>query len=194
MENESVFKKCEKCGAIVKIIKDCNCENCGIQCCGEAMKIISQNSAEAEINKHAHAIIIIKNEKNEFLQYYDERWNSFLFLNCKLKSNFDISNIIEYSSNKLKISIDELNCNYITDKIHKKFSESAKKEKEYHHYFYYINIKNMPQIMQQKEFLIDNIKYTWYSFKELENDERIQQVNSDIISFVKEFEAISKNN
>lgn len=36
------------------------------------------------MDKHMHAIIIIKNEKGEYLQYYDERWNSYLFLNCKL--------------------------------------------------------------------------------------------------------------
>ena len=31
-----------------------------------------------------HAIIIIKNKENKYLQYYDERWQSYLFLNCKI--------------------------------------------------------------------------------------------------------------
>ena len=31
-----------------------------------------------------HAIIIIKNEKNKYLQYYDNRWESYLFPNCKI--------------------------------------------------------------------------------------------------------------
>lgn len=35
-----------------------------------------------------HAIIIIKNENDEYLQCYDERWNSYLFLNCKLYDGF----------------------------------------------------------------------------------------------------------
>ena len=30
----------------------------------------------------AHAIIVIKNK--ECLQYYDNKWDSYLFLNCKL--------------------------------------------------------------------------------------------------------------
>ena len=30
-----------------------------------------------------HAIIVIKNN-NKYLQYYDLRWDSYLFLNCKL--------------------------------------------------------------------------------------------------------------
>lgn len=30
-------RKCLKCGALVEVIKDCTCENCGIMCCGEKM-------------------------------------------------------------------------------------------------------------------------------------------------------------
>ena len=36
---------CEKCGAMVKILIDCTCENCGIKCCGETMKEISAEEA-----------------------------------------------------------------------------------------------------------------------------------------------------
>ena len=35
-------------------------------------------------SKSRHAIIVIKNKENKYLQYYDERWDSYLFLNCKL--------------------------------------------------------------------------------------------------------------
>ena len=49
---ELIIKKCLKCGAIVKIIKDCNCSDCGIQCCKESMKEIKPNSADAAIEKH----------------------------------------------------------------------------------------------------------------------------------------------
>ena len=37
--------RCEKCGAMVKVLIDCKCENCGIKCCGEAMKEISAEEA-----------------------------------------------------------------------------------------------------------------------------------------------------
>lgn len=36
---------CEKCGAMVKVLIDCTCENCGIKCCGECMKEISVEEA-----------------------------------------------------------------------------------------------------------------------------------------------------
>ena len=36
---------CEKCGAMVKVLIDCTCANCGIKCCGEQMKEISAEKA-----------------------------------------------------------------------------------------------------------------------------------------------------
>lgn len=52
MKNELVIKKCKSCGAIVKVLKDCTCENCGIKCCGEEMEILVPNSVEASLEKH----------------------------------------------------------------------------------------------------------------------------------------------
>jgi len=49
---ELVIKKCLKCGATVKILKDCTCDNCGIKCCGEPMRELKANSADAAIEKH----------------------------------------------------------------------------------------------------------------------------------------------
>ena len=41
MKNELTIKKCKSCGAIVKVIEDCNCEGCGIVCCGEPMEVLN---------------------------------------------------------------------------------------------------------------------------------------------------------
>ena len=37
-----------------------------------------------------HSIIVIKNKKNEYLQYFDKKWNSYLFMNCKMANKEDI--------------------------------------------------------------------------------------------------------
>lgn len=50
--NKLVIKKCMKCGAIVKVLEDCKCENCGIQCCGSVMEELITNSVDASIEKH----------------------------------------------------------------------------------------------------------------------------------------------
>ena len=36
---------CKKCGAMVKVLIDCTCANCGIQCCGNVMEEISVEEA-----------------------------------------------------------------------------------------------------------------------------------------------------
>ena len=37
------------------------------------------------------------------------------------------------------------------------------------------------------EFEINGIKYKWFSYSDLINDDRIQKVNGDVVQFVKEF-------
>ncbi len=37
--------KCEECGAMVKVLVDCECEDCGIQCCGKPMTEVSKEEA-----------------------------------------------------------------------------------------------------------------------------------------------------
>ena len=49
---ELVLKKCLKCNALVKVIEDCNCNNCEIMCCGEKMHIVKANSVDASFEKH----------------------------------------------------------------------------------------------------------------------------------------------
>lgn len=131
-----------------------------------------------------HAIIVVKNSNEEYLQYFDERWNSFLFLNCKVKDENDITEIQREVSKKL--SINNVEILYKFNKLHTKFSESDKIEKEYRHYFYEVNIREFYEFMNSKEFDNNGIKFKWYSYDEFLKDERIQKVNSDIVGFIKE--------
>lgn len=49
---ELILKKCSKCGALVKVIEDCSCLDCGIMCCGEKMEEVIANSTDASVEKH----------------------------------------------------------------------------------------------------------------------------------------------
>ena len=62
MKNELLIKKCEECGALVKVLADCTCENCGIKCCGENMKVVTANSTDASAEKHVPTYEIIDDE------------------------------------------------------------------------------------------------------------------------------------
>lgn len=130
-----------------------------------------------------HAIIVIKNENNDYLQYYDERWKSYLFFNCKVNDENDSSKIKDEL--KEKLSVFDFKINYRFDKVHTKFSVSNGIDKTYHHYFYEV-ILNDFKYFNEAEFMINNIKYKWFSYDELLTDKRIQEVNSDIVGFIKD--------
>lgn len=136
--------------------------------------------------EHTHAIILIKNKKDEYLQYYDKRWDSFLFLNCKLTDDNHIEIISDFLMQSLDLKPDNNQIIYAMDKVHEKYSESAQKIKQYHHYFYVIENFELPNDYQYDNFKVNNIDYTWLSLAKLENNERIQKVNKDIVDFVKQ--------
>lgn len=130
-----------------------------------------------------HAIIVIKNENNDYLQYYDERWKSYLFFNCKVNDENDSSKIKDEL--KEKLSVFDFKINYRFDKVHTKFSVSNGIDKTYHHYFYEVILSDF-KYFNEAEFMINNIKYKWFSYDELLTDKRIQEVNSDIVGFIKD--------
>ena len=140
------------------------------------------------MTEHKHTILIIKNKDNAYLQYYDFRWNSYLFFNTKVVDSLVGNDIKEKISQELHLSKDNIEVIFLFEKVHSKFSESAQKDKLYHHYFYQISLKEEPDFFKKKEFMIDEMKYKWFKMSELEKDPRIQKVNSDIVGFIKEYE------
>ena len=61
MENNFILKKCKKCGALVEVLADCTCDNCGIKCCGEQMQPILENSVDCAVEKHKPEYKIVGN-------------------------------------------------------------------------------------------------------------------------------------
>ncbi len=52
MKNELIIKSCKTCNALIKVIKDCNNEDCKIMCCGTPMEELVPNSVDAAHEKH----------------------------------------------------------------------------------------------------------------------------------------------
>ena len=44
--------KCKKCNAVVEVLEDCTCSECGIICCNEKMEELKPNSVDASFEKH----------------------------------------------------------------------------------------------------------------------------------------------
>ena len=61
MKNEFVLKKCNKCGALVEVLNDCTCENCGVKCCNEEMRVVLENSVDCAVEKHKPEYKVVGN-------------------------------------------------------------------------------------------------------------------------------------
>lgn len=57
----TILKRCLKCGALVEVLKDCKCEDCGIQCCGQAMQEVKANTVECAVEKHLPQVEVAGN-------------------------------------------------------------------------------------------------------------------------------------
>ncbi len=131
-----------------------------------------------------HAIIVIRNSNGEVLQYYDKVWDCYLFLNCKVMDMDDNEAIKKTVKDFLKTEVTTID--YKFDRVHSKYSVKDKIIKEYHHYFYLVDIDKQEDVEKQKEFVVNDIKFKWFSYEELMQDERIKTINADIVGFVKE--------
>ena len=134
-----------------------------------------------------HAIIVLKNKEEKYLQYYESKWESYLFLNCKMIDENDYQAINNKINEMLDIDSSLYNISYINTKVHTKYSVKDKIDKEYTHYFYSFEFNEKFDFFDLNEFERNGIKFKWFSYDDLLNDKRIQEVNSDIVSFIKEF-------
>ena len=122
---------------------------------------------------------------NRFLVYEDKRWDCDFFLNYKENPNNE-NFIKEHISRELKIDMDDIELTFVAQKIHDKYSETAKENKVYSHKFYMADIKSFPEYMKADSFECDGRSYHWRSLAELELDDNVQKKNLDILNFVKE--------
>ena len=106
-------------------------------------------------------------------------------MNCKLLNGENADIVKDVIVDKLNVKKELIKVSLVGNKKHEKFSESDKIQKEYIHYFYKVDLN---ENLNNEEFEINGIQYKWFSYADLLNDKRIQQVNSDIVQFVKEFD------
>lgn len=142
------------------------------------------------MEKHPHSIILIKDDfnknANRFLVYYDSRWKCKLFVNYHTYGKNDIENIENIKGHiKAELKTSSKECVYLFEKLHSKYSVSAKRDKYYHHKFYRVTLAES-EIVHQDKFIIEGKEYSWMSIAQMESDRNIMKKNKDIIGFVKE--------
>lgn len=138
--------------------------------------------------QHRFSLVAIKDtfkeHSNRFLLYYDERWDCKFFFSYKTVDN-DEENIKNRLSHELKIDTSLISTEFKTEKIQKKFSVSHDENRVYDHRVYYAEIAEFKDNITQDEFEIEGKKFFWLTIQEMERDERIRQVNSDVVGLIK---------
>ena len=111
-----VFKKCLKCGSLVRVIKDCECEDCGIMCCGEKMNLVKANSVEASAEKHIPSYEVIGNEMKITVNHVMEEehyieWILVQTENGGYEKHFNSGDVLEFIVPYTKDSVIYAYCN-----------------------------------------------------------------------------------
>lgn len=148
----------------------------------------------ADMNKitHPFSIVAIRDSYNKypnrFLLYYDERWSCWFFPNYKTTKSADdnIPNICGRLSSQLKIPASSINLELKDEAVHEKYSRSDNVRKTYEHKLYNASIASFPDAEREDNFTVDGIRYRWMSIHDMENNHIIKEINSDVVSFVKE--------
>lgn len=86
MKNELIIKKCQSCGALVKVLSDCTCENCGIKCCSKEMEKLIPNSVDASFEKHIPTYEKVEDEIYVTLNHPMEKEHYIEWI-CLVKDN-----------------------------------------------------------------------------------------------------------
>lgn len=130
---------------------------------------------------HDFSLLAIKNSKGAYLQIYDERWKSWLFPYVRSADN-NKENVDVFVNNLLKT---EVRTEYVTNSKHCKYSVSDNAYKIYNHKLYKALFDKNDDNMNDESFEIDGNRFRWMSFAEMEKNERIMEVNEEIVAFVK---------
>lgn len=130
---------------------------------------------------HEFSLLAIVNPSGQYLQKWDNRWESWLFPYIRSTDN-NKSNMDAYASKMLD---EVVATKYVTCAKHCKYSVSDNVYKIYNHKLYKLLLNVVPQNMREHIFEIDGIKYRWMSIQEMEKDARIMEINEEIVAFVK---------
>ena len=130
---------------------------------------------------HEFSLLAIVDSDGRYLQMFDERWQSWLFPYVRSTNNnkADMDNYASKLLGEAKVT------EYVACTRHCKYSVSDAVYKIYNHKLYKLLLDSIPEKMMGQIFELDGKKYTWMSIQEMEKDERIMEVNEEVIAFVK---------
>ena len=147
----------------------------------DLVKILQLAKEASTKDYHEFTLIAIINTSGQYLQMYDNRWESWLFPFVRSTDN-NKADVDTYVSEFLD---EKVVTEYVACAKHCKYSISDGVYKIYNHKLYKLLLNSVPENMMEQSFVIDGVKYRWMSIQEMEKDARIMEVNEEVVAFVK---------
>jgi hypothetical protein len=142
------------------------------------------------LDTHPFSIVAVKDTfnrfSNRFLLYYEKTWKCWFFFSFKTSDIADEENIKSRLSNLLHIDKKSIALQYISERIQPKHSLRDDVDKVYLHRLYKADITSFSEQCKNDTFEIDGTEFKWMTIADMESDERIMEVNKDVVSMVKD--------
>lgn len=145
------------------------------------------------VSESRYSLVAILNtfegdSSNKVLLHYKKDWDTFMFLSFRTALENDEENIANRVAASLKVKRDKIRVKFLTEKpCQPKYSPQYKAERLYDNRYYQVYINHFPDTLRQLSFTIDHAKYKWMTLEEMQNDKKISQNNTDIVSVFEQY-------
>lgn len=143
------------------------------------------------MEKHEFNIVIGTRKVHwirHYLVYYDERWDCWLFMNCKAENrDYEAEpELREAVAKRFHVKPNDLYIHYLTAQRLEKYSVPHDEIRTYRHNYYELQIMvdPGPEWMLQKNFVVDGVSYAWMTEEELRSDENTWEKNCEVLEYV----------
>ena len=163
-------------------IEECNIDlQIGVLSQRDLVKIMQLVGEILSNTVHDFSLLAIKNPDGKYLQIYDDRWKTWLFPYIRSTED-NKANVDKYTSNLLN---KEVTTEYVSAAKHCKYSVSDDVYKIFNHKLYRLLPDFLPENIPDNAFTIGEYSCKWMSLEDMEKDERIMEVNEEVIAFVR---------
>ena len=139
---------------------------------------------------HRFSIVALKDDfnkySNRFLLHYDTNWNCWFFFSFPTSDSANEEQIKNRMSNILKVDKNLIHLVHKSERLQPKYSLKDCVNKVYQHSLYQAVMGEFSPELKEDSFVLDGVSYKWMTIAEMEADDRIMEVNKDVVSFVKE--------
>ena len=132
------------------------------------------------------SIVAIKRQghRTQYLLYTDKNWNLRFFPNFTSVSD-DTENIKEKLSERLQMSSDDINVQYITEGSERKYSTEHQEEREYYYRFYIAEFKHFNHY-DEDTLDVEGVHYEWMTIDNMLQNPALKEHNEFVIQMVRD--------